>query len=186
LYLDCSFSMLNLSFVNPNSPSYFTLTAYILWIQQTRTTESEVLHMILPNWPLTLQQNPKTTQYRENRVSIWLVYHIRRFIFIHYQQLSLNSWNFKCCHSAWSQLYPPSKFCKILQHTNNSVPHHHRSDARTRGTMNYLERSHMQGRIMINRVLSIQHVRPWELGSDTTLSMSRDLQVCRDLQVHLV
>jgi hypothetical protein len=55
-------------------------------IQQTRTAESEVLHTTLPNWPLTLLQNPKTTEYHENRVSFWLVYRIRRFIFIYYQQ----------------------------------------------------------------------------------------------------
>ena len=81
-----SFSMLNLSCVNPNSPSSLTLTAYILRLQQTRTAESEVLHPILPNWPLTLLQHPKTTEYHQNGVSIQLVYCIWRFIFIHYQQ----------------------------------------------------------------------------------------------------
>ena len=54
-------------------------------IQQTQTGESEVLHLILPAQPLTLLQNPNTTEYYQNRVSFWLVYHIQRFIFIHYQ-----------------------------------------------------------------------------------------------------
>jgi len=31
-------------------------------------------------------QNPKTTECHENRMSIRLVYSIRRFVFIHYQQ----------------------------------------------------------------------------------------------------
>jgi hypothetical protein len=61
-------------------------------------------------------------------------------------KLSLNPCNFNCCHSPWSQLYPPSKFCKILQQTNNSVPRGHHSDARTRGIKTYHQRSHMQGR----------------------------------------
>jgi len=55
-------------------------------IQQTWTAENEVLHTTLPSWPLTLLQNPITTEYHGNRVSIRLVYHIRRFIFIHYLQ----------------------------------------------------------------------------------------------------
>jgi len=71
---------------NPKS-SVFTYTYCIhIVIQQTRTTESEVLHMTLPNQPLTVLQKPKTTEYHENRGSFWLVYHIWRFIFTHYQQ----------------------------------------------------------------------------------------------------
>jgi hypothetical protein len=71
---------------NPKS-SMITYTYCIhIVIQQNRTAESEVLHMILPNRPPTLVQNPKTTEYHENRVSFWLVYRIQRFIFIHYQQ----------------------------------------------------------------------------------------------------
>jgi len=147
--------MFNLFFVNPNSPSSLTSTAYIVWIQQTRTAEGEVLHMTLSNRPLTLLHNPKTTKYHENSVSIWLVYCIQRFSFIHYQQFSFNPCNFQCCHSAWFRLYPPSKFCEILQRTDNAIPRHHRSYARTRGTMNYLLRRHMQGRIMINPFGSI-------------------------------
>jgi len=57
-----------------------------IMIQQTWTAEIEVLHMTLPNRPLTLLQIPKTTEYHENRVSFWLVYRIQKFIFIHYQQ----------------------------------------------------------------------------------------------------
>jgi len=57
-YLYLSFSILNLSIVNPLSPSSLILTAYLLWIQEAQPAESEVLHMILPNWPLTLLQNP--------------------------------------------------------------------------------------------------------------------------------
>jgi len=101
-------------------------------------------------------------------------------------KLSLNPCNFKCCHPARSQLYPPSRFCMILQSTNNPVPHRHRSYARTRHTLYCLWRSHMQGRIMVNQFLSILYVRPWELVSDPILLMARVLQVCRDLQVHLV
>ena len=63
-----------------------------------------------------------------------MVYRIRRFIFTINNKLSLNSCNSKCCHSARSQLYPLSKFCNILQHTDNSVPHPHCSYARTRVT----------------------------------------------------
>jgi len=54
--------MLNLSFVNPNPPSSLTLTAYILWFSRLGTAESEVLHTTLPSWPLTLLQNPTTTE----------------------------------------------------------------------------------------------------------------------------
>jgi len=61
-------------------------------------------------------------------------------------KLSLNPCNFNCCHSPWPQLYPPSKFCKIRQHTDNSVPCGHHSDARTRGIKTYLWWSHIQGR----------------------------------------
>ena len=85
-YLYRSFSMLNLSFINQNSPSSVTLTAYTLWLQQTWTAESEVLHLILPNRPLTLLQNPKTTEYHQNRMSIQLVYRILGFILIHSPQ----------------------------------------------------------------------------------------------------
>jgi len=72
---------------NPKS-SVFTYTYYSIHIVilQTRTAESEVLHTTLPNQPLTLLQNFNTTEYHENRVSFWLVYCIRRFIFNHYQQ----------------------------------------------------------------------------------------------------
>ena len=67
--------------------SVFSYTDWIrIVIQQTQTAESEVLHTTLPNQQLTLLQNPQTTEYHENRVSFQLVYRIRRFIFIHYQQ----------------------------------------------------------------------------------------------------
>jgi len=67
--------------------SIFSYTDCIhIVIQQTRTAESEVLHTTLLNQPLTLPQNPETTEYHENRVSFWLVYRIWRFIFIRYQQ----------------------------------------------------------------------------------------------------
>jgi len=55
-------------------------------MQQSRTAESEVQYNTLPCRPLTLLQNSQTTDYDENRVSIRPVYHIQRFIFIHYQQ----------------------------------------------------------------------------------------------------
>jgi hypothetical protein len=83
-----SFSMLNLSVVNPNSPSSLILTTYILWLQQTQTAEREVFHPIMTNRPLTLWQNPQKTEYHQNSVSIQLVYRIQRSIFIHYQPQS--------------------------------------------------------------------------------------------------
>jgi len=71
---------------NPKS-SVFTYTYCIHnVIPQTWTAESEVLHTTLRNRPLTLLQNPITTEYHQNRLSFQLVYHMRRFIFIHYQQ----------------------------------------------------------------------------------------------------
>jgi len=78
--------MLNLFFVNPNSPFSLTLTAYILWLQQSWTAESEVFHTILPNRPQTLLQNPNTTEYHQGKVSFQLVYRIQRFLYIHYEQ----------------------------------------------------------------------------------------------------
>ena len=116
-------------------------------IQQTQTTESEVLHKILSNRPLTLLQNPNTTVYHQNRMSFQLVYHIRRFILSTVSNtLSLNPCHFNYCHSRRFQLYSPAKPCMILQHTHNYVPCGHLSYARTRGIMYYLRWSHMQGR----------------------------------------
>jgi len=70
---------------NPKS-SIFTYTYSIhIVIQQTRTAESEVVHTTLANWPLSLLQNPKTTEYQQNRVSFRLVYLILRLIIFHYQ-----------------------------------------------------------------------------------------------------
>jgi len=60
-------------------------------------------------------------------------------------KLSLNQCHFKGCHSARSQLYPRSKICKIIQHTDKSVARHHHSFARMRDTMKYLRLSDMQG-----------------------------------------
>jgi len=91
-------------------------------------------------------------------------------------KLSLNPCNFNCCHSPRSQLYPPSKSCKILQHSNNSVPHSHHSYARTWGLMKYLLRRHIQGQSWSTHSL-VSHVRSWEVVSDTTMLMSRVLQV---------
>jgi len=89
---------------------------------------------------------------------------------------SLNPCNFNCCHSWWSQLYPLSKSCKILQHTDNSVPRCHHSYARTTGLMNYLWQCHMQGRSWSTH-FTVSHVRSWEVVSDTTMLMSQVLQV---------
>ena len=79
LYLESLLSKLKSSVIS------YTDCKHIV-TQQTWTAESEVLHTTFPSWPLTLMQNPKTTEYHENRVSIRLVYRIRRFIFIHYLQ----------------------------------------------------------------------------------------------------
>jgi hypothetical protein len=69
------------------------------------------------------------------------------------RKFSLNPCNFKWCHAARFQLYPPCMFVKILQNTDISVPHSNRSYARTCGryararvTLNYLRRSHKKGR----------------------------------------
>ena len=67
--------------------SVFCYTGCIhIVIQQTGTAESEVLHNTLPNRHLKLPQNPNIIEYHENRAFFWLVYRIRRFIRIHYQQ----------------------------------------------------------------------------------------------------
>jgi len=71
---------------NPKSSVFTSTYCMHIVIQQTQTAESEVLHMTLPNRPLTVLQNPKTTEHHENWVSFRLVYRIRWFIFIHYQQ----------------------------------------------------------------------------------------------------
>ena len=71
---------------NPKSSVFtYTYSLYIV-IQQPRTAESEVPHTTLLNRPLTLLQKPITTAHHEHRVSLRLVYCIRRFIFIYYQQ----------------------------------------------------------------------------------------------------
>jgi len=133
---------------NPKS-SIFSYTDYIhIVIQQSQTAESEALNTTLPNQPLTLLQHPETTQNHANRVSIRMVYCIRRFIFIHYLQQTL----FEPIQlqllppSPRSQLYPLSKSCKIHQHSSNPVPHSHHLYAWTRGILNCLWRSLMQGR----------------------------------------
>jgi len=77
-----------------------------------------------------------------------------------------NPCNFKCCYTARSQLDPPSKFCKLLWHTKNSVPWHYHSYAQTRGTMNYLWLSHMQGRSRSTQ-FSVFHIS----GPDCVLVM---------------
>jgi len=71
---------------HPKSSVFTNSYCIHIVIQQTRTAESEVLQTTLPNRQLTLLQNPKTTEYHQNRVSFRLVYRIRRFLFIHYQQ----------------------------------------------------------------------------------------------------
>jgi len=116
-------------------------------IQQTLTVESEVLHPTLPNRPLTLLQNPTTTEYCEiGCPSNWYTAFWDSSLSNISNILSLNPWNSHCCHSPRSQLYPPSRSWKI-PHTDNSVPSGLRSSTRTRGIMNYLLRSHMQGRL---------------------------------------
>jgi len=178
--------MLNLSFVNPTSPSSHTLTAYILWIQQTRTAESEVLHTILPNdhqlgCRILKQQNIMKT----GCPSDWYTAFRDSYLSTICNTLCLNPCNCNCCHSPRSQLYPPSKFCKILHHSDNFVPHGHHSYART-GHNELTSAESYAGASMINPFLNIPYVRPWELVSDTIMLMSQVHQVCQDLQVRLV
>jgi len=144
-----SSSMLTLAFVNPNPPSSLTLTAYILWFSRLQTAESEVLHTALPNRPLTVLLNPKTTEDHQNRVSFWLVYRIWRVIFIHYPQQTQ-------FEPTYVQLLPLTKIptlssAQVLQQWSTHRqclttrwPLH--SYARTRVRMNYLLRSQMHGR----------------------------------------
>jgi len=56
----------------------------------------------MPNQPLTLLQNPKLTEYHQNRVSFRLVYRIQRFIYIHYLQQTQ-------FEPMWLQVLPLSK-----------------------------------------------------------------------------
>jgi len=89
LYLYRSFCMSNPSLVNQNSPSSLALTAYILWLQQTRTAESDILHPILPIGPLTLLQTPKTTEnYQKSGVFSTGIPHSE----IHIYPLSATNW----------------------------------------------------------------------------------------------
>jgi len=114
-YLYRSFSLLNLSFLTPNSPPSLILTAYILWFSGLGPLKVKFCtrHCLVERWLCC--RILKQQKYHEKRVSFRLVYRIRRFIFIHYRnKLSLNPCNLNCCHSPWHQLYPPSKFCKIL------------------------------------------------------------------------
>jgi len=84
--------------------SVFSYTDCIhIVIQQTRTAESEVLHPTLPNWPLTLLQNPKPTEYHEigcpsNRYTAFRDSSLSTI----YNKLSLNPCNCNCCHSCRS------------------------------------------------------------------------------------
>jgi len=123
----------------------YTICIHIV-IQQTRTAGSEVQHTTLPYRPLILLHDLITTVYHYRRVSFRLVYCIRTFIVVHcQQQTDFEPCNFNCCHSLRSQYYSPSKICKIVQHTDNSVPRGDHSYAPTWDIMNYLQRSHMQG-----------------------------------------
>jgi hypothetical protein len=76
--------------------------------------------------------------------------------------LTLNPCNFTCCHSPKSQLYSRSKSCKILQHTDNSVPCGHISDAWTCDVINSVRRSHMKGQTW-SHYFSLSNVWWWEV-----------------------
>jgi len=78
--------MLNITFVNRKSSIFSNNNCIHIVIEQTRSSESKVLHTRLPNEPLTFLHNPKTTESHENRVFFRLVYRRWRFTFIHYQQ----------------------------------------------------------------------------------------------------
>jgi len=78
--------MLDLTFINPITSIFSNTDCIHIVIQQTRTSESNVLHTRLPNGPRTFLHNSKTTQSHENRVFFRLVYRIWRFTFIHYLQ----------------------------------------------------------------------------------------------------
>jgi len=91
----------------------FTNSIHIV-IQQTQTAESDVLHTALPNQPLTLLQSSKTSEYLElGCPSDWSTAFKHSYLSTICNELSLNPCNFHCCHSPRSQLYPPSKSCKI-------------------------------------------------------------------------
>ena len=135
------------SLLSKPKSSVFSYTDRIhIVIQQTRTAESEVLHTTLPNRPLTLLQNHKTTEYHKMWCpSDWYTTFGDSYLSTICKKLSLNPYNFNCCPSPRSQFYPPSKSCKILQHTDISVPRGSHSYAQTKGILKYLRWSHMQG-----------------------------------------
>jgi hypothetical protein len=158
-----------------------------LWILQTESAESEVLQTTLPNRLLTFLQNPNITKYRENTVSIRLVYCILRFRFIHYQQ-----------HTQFEptklQLLPLSKVptpfsVRVLQDFST-----HQQFCALLSPLIYLNSRYNElpsvewyaGAITINLFLSISYVWPWEFVSDIPKLMSQVLQVCQDIQVQLV
>jgi len=59
-------------------------------------------------------------------------------------KLSLNPCKINCRHWPRPELYSRFKFCRVLHHSDNVVPHGHHSYARTRGIMNYLQWTHIQ------------------------------------------
>jgi hypothetical protein len=101
-------------------------------------------------------------------------------------KLGLNPSNVNFCHSRRSHLDLPSKSCMILQYSNNSVPHGHLWYAQTRGIMHFLRRSYRQWRSWQPIFQDSTYGRPCKLDSDTIMLMSRVIQVCWDLQVHLI
>jgi len=138
--IDCPEPSLTLveSFLCKPKSSVFPYTDCIhIVIQLTRTAESGVLHTTLPTWPLTLLQNPETSEYHEiGCPSDWYTALGDSSLSTICNKLSLNWCNFNYCPSPRSQLYPLSKSCKIYQHTDNSLPHRHHSYPRPRGILN--------------------------------------------------
>jgi len=138
--------MFNLSFVTPYSPSSLTLTAYIWWFSRLGPLKVQFCkrHCLIECYlwcRILKRQNIVKVGCPSNRYTAFRDSYLSTIS----NKLNLNPCNFNCCHSPRSQLYPLSKICKILQHTDNSVPRGHLRHARTRGVMNYLRRSHLLG-----------------------------------------
>jgi len=151
--------MLNVACVIPNPLSWLTLTAYILWFSRLRPLKVKFCtrHCLIDHWQccrILKQQNIMII----GCPSDWYTAFRDSYLSTISNSLSVNPFNFNCCHSPRSQLYPLSKFCKNLQHTDNSVPHGHHSYAQTRGILNYFRWSHMQGRSWSTH-FSVSHVQ---------------------------
>jgi hypothetical protein len=154
----------------------FFLFSYTDWIliviKQTWTAESDVLHTILPNQPLSLQQNPKPTEYHETGCPSGLYTAFRdSSLSTIYNKLSFNQHKHNCCHSPRSQVFQDSTTHQQFYVKLSPLRCSNQRHIALHSVESYA------GAIMINLFLSISHVWSWESDSDTIMLMSRVLQV---------